>query len=147
MLLKANLCILTVVALLGGCASEQPAPPEQHPRSTQIAMKRYDRIGERNIVAFNRAVQMASELRYKAAAGEFSRLLPILEQAGAVRWTAEATFWIGFCHEKQSRSADAKAFYSRCVQKYPDSPAASLASQRLDRLHPPPRPVLLTGAP
>lgn len=127
--------MLMLMGSLAGCADtySYSLSPEQIARVRGTALPEYELVGEQNIVAFNRAVEATSELRYEAAAGEFWRLISVFEKAGAGRRAAEATFWLAYCYEKLHRSADAKVFYSRCVRKYPGTAGADQAGRRLNR--------------
>jgi tol-pal system protein YbgF len=58
----------------------------------------------------------------------------VLEQYPNSRKTPDAMLKAGFCKAELGRKDDARATLESVVEQYPDSTAARLASQRLDRL-------------
>jgi TolA-binding protein len=80
------------------------------------------------------AVARVMEGRYEAAARELAALIAPLEASGDRRRAAEATFWLGFCREKQSRVDEAAELYGRVRSAYPLQPAARQAEQRRAKL-------------
>ena len=89
-----------------------------------------------NVVAFNAAVEMVSELQYAKAMVEFEQVLPGLQDASDHRRAAEAMFWLGFCSEKLGRPTKAISHYDSMIRRYSDSPASSRARARLSQLRP-----------
>jgi TolA-binding protein len=47
---------------------------------------------------------------------------------------AEATFWLGYCHEKQQQTDEAARYYRKIVNDYKDTPAARKAEERLNNI-------------
>lgn len=88
----------------------------------------------RAIPEFNNAVAMIGDLKFAAAQARLEAVLPTLQQAGDKNRSAEATFWIGFCLEKQNRPQAAVEEYRKVPQDYPGTLAARAASMRLEML-------------
>ena len=133
---RTNLLILIAATVLAGCEA-QPASRMPGDQPGQDAYISPQGIDEEHVVSFNRAVEMASELRYEAAAAEFIRLIRLFERLGAAEQSAEAIFWLGYCYEKIGRPDEAKVVYSRCLMKYPRTLAAEQAAFRVNRIQMP----------
>ena len=80
------------------------------------------------------AVELISQLRYKEAGEKLRNLLPRLAASGDVPVLAEATFWLGYCHEKQQQTDEAARYYRKIVNDYKDTPAARRAEERLNNI-------------
>ena len=126
----ARLGLLVCALALGGCSIskmlgvQRDVNPAAQAKPEQAA-------------ALEQAVALVTELRYDEAIEKLRFLLPALQASGDTQRTAEAMFWIGFCHERQSRFDQATVWYRRTVNDYPDTPAAEQARQRLPRLESP----------
>lgn len=110
--------------LAGGCASSvfQEYPGKAHG---------YDKGAESEL---DEAVALAANRRYAEAAAEFERLAEEYRQDQDYHRAALATFWLGFCLEKQGRIEEAEEIYEQVSLEYGDTPAAARARQRLDML-------------
>jgi tetratricopeptide (TPR) repeat protein len=93
------------------------------------------------VPSFDSAVDLASKLKYPQAEIEFRRSLVWVQAAGDKDRSAECLFWIGFCQEKQGRSAEARAQYDKVIRDYPGTPASRMAAERMGRLPAPPVPT------
>ena len=125
-----GLLILGTLLVASGCAGNMPvmvvlAPAESTGQATQ-----------NDLVALDEAIDLVAQLRYEEAAPRLLTLSVQFEAAGDRDRTAEATFWLGYCYEKQGRYAEAGDLYARVVQEYPSSPAASQAARRFQDLTP-----------
>lgn len=128
----ARLGLLVCALALGGCAVMQDFVPGMKKQGSPEAQAKPEQAA-----ALEQAVALVTELRYDEAIEKLRFLLPALQASGDTQRTAEAMFWIGFCHERQSRFDQATVWYRRTVNEYPDTPAAEQARQRLPRLESP----------
>jgi len=126
------LVLLACALALGGCSSISGMLGVQHQPKPAAAQAKPEQAA-----ALEQAVALVTELRYDEAIEKLRFLLPALQASGDTQRTAEAMFWIGFCHERQSRFDQATVWYRRTVNDYPDTPAAEQARQRLPRLESP----------
>jgi len=139
-----------VAAVLGGCMAGKSsmfawpiaaefAPPNAAPgapaRGSPGGTPSFASAGDS--AALDDAVALAAERKYAEAETRLAALLPRLEQTADDARTAEAMFWLGFCHEKQGRLATAESFYRRLVDRCGGTKAADQARWRLSRLKPP----------
>lgn len=77
------------------------------------------------------AILLASTLKYDESAGKLTDLIPRLGAVGDEVALAEATFWLGYCREKQGLPDRAVALYRQVSRQYSATPAAGMARQRL----------------
>ena len=89
------------------------------------------------------AILLASTLKYDQSAGKLTELIPRLGAVGDEVALAEATFWLGYCREKQGQPDRAVALYRQVSRQYSATPAAGMARQRLATFvtKPPPKPT------
>ena len=80
------------------------------------------------------AVALAMNFEYAIATGKLLQVAPRFEAAGDKRRAADSLFWLGFCHQKQGKSAEARQVYTTVVQKYPREQAAGKAREYLETL-------------
>jgi tetratricopeptide (TPR) repeat protein len=86
--------------------------------------------------AFDEGVTLVSQLRYAEAQQRFQRVLRWYQAFGDAPMAAETIFWLGFCNEKQGRTAQAWEYYDRLLKQYPTAPAAAQAARRRAALPP-----------
>jgi TolA-binding protein len=86
--------------------------------------------------AFDEGVTLVSQLRYAEAQQRFQRVLRWYQALGDPAMAAETMFWLGFCNEKQGRTAQAWEYYDRLLKQYPSAPAAAQATRRRAALPP-----------
>jgi tetratricopeptide (TPR) repeat protein len=98
-------------------------------------------LGSKNVAGLDEAVAMVSQLRYGEAAEKFTMLAGRFETAGDQRRAAESTFWLGYCYEKLGRTKDAGDCYQKVLGKYPATPAAARAADRVGNLVTPYKPA------
>ena len=82
------------------------------------------------------AVALVAEQRVAEALPRLRRLIDVFETpetADAPR-AAEATFWLGYCHETPAHLEEAMALYRRVIDRYRGTPAAEQAARRLENL-------------
>ena len=108
---------------LFGEAGGRPAKPGAEPRAVPTDAAELDE-----------AIQLIEKSAYKEAASKLLGLIPRLAAGGDEPAIAEATFWLGYCREKQQRSPEAVEYYTKVVDQYGDTPAAPLAAERLKNL-------------
>ena len=84
-------------------------------------------------------VVLIGERRYAEAEMKFRRVEVWFQAEGDKARTAECLFWIGFCREKQGRTAEARGQYDKLIRDYPGTGAARQATERRSRL-PAPQP-------
>jgi TolA-binding protein len=138
------LAVIGLAGVLGGCASRSddaawspafeepgldepsPAPDEEKPPPSARRQ-----LTPRDIEDFDAAVEMVTRLEYAAAEREFRQLLVRFGATDEVKYVTETLFWLGYCLEKQSLVDEARKYYQRLADKYPDSPAAGQARRRL----------------
>jgi hypothetical protein len=83
---------------------------------------------------FDEAVTLITEAKYQDAEAKLNRLLPLYRRVGDGGRTAETLFWLGFCAEKQGRTAEAAQQYREVVKDLPQTPACPHAARRLEAL-------------
>lgn len=89
------------------------------------------------------AVMMIARLEYARAQAELVHLEGRLLLARDIKRASEAAFWLAFCSEKLGLIDQAAVEYARVLERYPETPQADTAADRLTRLRPiPARPVL-----
>jgi hypothetical protein len=81
--------------------------------------------------ALDEAVALVAKLEYANAEARLERLAETLDASGRRAQAAEARFWLGYCLEKRNRAAEAAAAYRHVVERYPETPAARQAAERL----------------
>jgi len=134
----AGASLLAVV--MGGCMAMESQP------SGSWLKTRYGPPAGRRIVlvepaephAFEEGVELAAEHKYIEAEAKFAQVLSWSQAANDRPRAAEATFWLGFCKEKQGRLAEARDRYRALVDEYPGTPAAAQADKRRAQLTGPP---------
>ena len=120
----AIVAALTAAAALTGCnAKGEYSRDELPPRATQ-----------RDVATLEEAVALAMNFEYAIATGKLLQVAPRFEAAGDKRRAADSLFWLGFCHQKQGKSAEARQVYTTVVQKYPREQAAGKAREYLETL-------------
>ncbi len=128
-------CIAACIAaalLAGGCMAANLQSPVWRPPATKAAMEQ--RVVPPGVAPFDEAVVLVSELKYPDAEIKFRRSLVWFQAAGDKDRSAECLFWIGFCQEKQGRTAEARGQYEKLVRDYPGTPAGRIAAERMGRL-------------
>ena len=132
------ICRLLLVLLFGmvGCSARRSALPATYEsRQTEDALLRGQlREGQKAEADFNEALTLIAELRYSQARGKLLLLLETLGRTGERNRAAEATFWVGYCYEKEGQHDEAANFYNRVVRAYPGTSASHQATERLSRL-------------
>ena len=131
MLAKATLATMLSAAVMAsacGCAAIGEGPwarRAQEPRAASAAGPEAQDLNE--------AVTLITNLQYAPAAEKLVGLLERLEASPDkdAPITAEATFWLGFCREKQQRVNDAVFLYNQVVERFPGTSPANMAEQRL----------------
>ncbi len=83
---------------------------------------------------FNDGLALVADLRYSQARAKLLPLIKAFEDAGKRDRAAEATFWVGYCYEKQGQEDEAIDYYNRVVRTYPQTSASRQATERLSRL-------------
>jgi TolA-binding protein len=118
--MRANLVaaalVLTALAM-GGCmqarfAAESPTPTGP-------------------VATMDEVMMLITAGRYDEAAAKLTPMIARYEHDGQSDAAAKATFWQGYCCEKQGRTGEAGRLYTRVVKTYPDTAAARQASERL----------------
>jgi len=121
--------LAAALALAGGCAAMRSGlfnEPGKAERARAVATT--PEAGD-----LNEAVVLISNLQYARAAEKLVDLLERLEGSADkdAPITAETTFWLGYCREKQGRANDAVHLYNKVIQQFPGTSAANMAKQRL----------------
>jgi len=132
--IAGRLCVACAVAaalMAGGCAVMSQRMPWRPPLA-DAAMDQ--RVVPHEIAPFDEAVVLVSDLKYPEAEIKFRRSLVAFQAVGDKDRSAECMFWIGFCQEKQGRTAEARAQYEKTFRDYPDTPAGRMAAERMGRL-------------
>ena len=130
-----RLCIAASIAaalMAGGCSAQAPGRMAWRPPSADAAMAQ--RVVPPGVAPFDEAVALVSELKYPEAEIKFRQSLVWFQAAGDRDRSAECLFWIGFCQEKQGRTAEARGQYEKLVRDYPGTPAGRMAAERMGRL-------------
>ncbi|MDY7010862.1 MAG: hypothetical protein SVV80_08950 [Planctomycetota bacterium] len=120
------LMVLVVALALTGCAEYSPWPKDTRSRPSIV--------NEADLATFNEAILLTESLRYEEASEKFRQAFDRFSIAGDRQRSAEALFWLGFCLEKQHRSAEAREIYVRLAEEYAETRAADQAVRRLSRL-------------
>jgi len=126
---------LIIACIAGGCGSV--ARYDQDPGLPQF--RAIDHGVDPTDGAFEVAMALVAKCRYADAAERLSQIAEAPEVARHPDVASKTLFWLGYCREKQGRSAEAAALYRRVGQDYPDTPAAAPAAERLSILTSPPR--------
>ena len=130
--------MVALAGLVGGCAQAGWMGHSFGPSADQepSAVRRAAAFGPdaRHVAEFDRAVALTAELRYKEAAEEFERLVPVFEDAEDHKHATESMFWLGYCYEKQGMKAEAAALYGRLAAEQGRAPAGVRAAERLRAL-------------
>ena len=133
----ASWILMGAVAACAGCAAS-PARyrmEDTGPQAAPVRAVAVQRAAPNG--ALDEAVALAADGRYDDAAERFASLIDEFRAAGDRAHLAEATFWLGFCREKQGRTDDARRLYLDVERSWPDEPAARPAAERLSLLAPP----------
>ena len=131
MLARATLATMLAAAVMAsacGCGAMGEAPwarRAKEPRAASAAGPEAEDLNE--------AVTLITNLQYAQAAEKLVGLLERLEASPEkdAPITAETTFWLGFCREKQQRANDAVFLYNQVVERFPGTSPAKMAEQRL----------------
>ena len=83
---------------------------------------------------FNEGLALVADLRYSQATAKLIPLIEAFEVVGDQNRAAEATFWVGYCYEKQGQEDEAIDSYNHLVRTYPQTPSSRQATERLSRL-------------
>jgi tetratricopeptide (TPR) repeat protein len=128
--------VLVVTACLAGCAAMHGAARQGPPGAYRAPLPAVDGQGPLGAGAglFDEAVAEIARLEYAAAADKLTRALPAYERMGDRARAAETLFWLGYCHEKEQLTEEARRCYGRLVAEYPGSRAAEQARLRLGRM-------------
>jgi len=135
----ARAIILTVGAalFLGGCmAVGRPMAPEVSAHDPKIPPQARAATGKL-LTEFERAMDMVDELRFGEALVKLTEIEPLMTAVGDRQRAALCLFWRGFCEEKLSRPAQARARYGDVLAMYGDTVAADMARRRLAILNAP----------
>jgi TolA-binding protein len=137
-----NLLRLTVLAgaclVAGGCAAQQRFVPGLRPAQSALGFEAT--VGEAATRDLTAAVALVADLRYREAQEKLAPLPRLFEAARDRDRAAQATFWLGYCLEKQGDPAGAARFYTAVTDQYASTPAAQQAAARLSQLVAPPTP-------
>ena len=134
---KLIYCLLLAIVLsVVGCSSQRshwPSTVDAH-RTGQPALSGQLRGYNEAESDFNQGLALVADLRYSQARAKLLPLIDALDAAGDQNQAAEATFWVGYCYEKQGRKDEAVDFYNRVLRAYPQTSASHQANERLSRL-------------
>ncbi len=132
---------LAVAAALmaGGCSTPNYQGMSWRPPAADAAIT--PQVAPPGVAPFDEAVSLVSELRYPEAEIKFRRSQVWFQAAGDKDRSAECMFWIGFCQEKQGRTAEARVQYEKSIREYPGTPAGRMAADRISRLPAAPTPA------
>jgi TolA-binding protein len=83
---------------------------------------------------YDAALALIARQRFNEAGLKLIGLDERFERAGDTGRAAQSMFWLAYCYEKLDRTAEAAELYGRVTQRYPDTPAARQAAERLARL-------------
>jgi TolA-binding protein len=127
--------MLTAAMLACGCMMGQPsrefAPQDKAALSRTPAAAADIRSAARDAAALDDAVARVADLQYAQAAAMLAPLIDRFESAPDATRCGEAIFWLGYCHEKQLRPADARTLYTRAAGVYGSTPGGQMAARRL----------------
>ncbi|MDD4891072.1 MAG: hypothetical protein PHU85_14210 [Phycisphaerae bacterium] len=145
-IILATAGLLAIAAVMGGCAAKglisgdgptvrhapdlSPTPPAA--ATPGVSTTRPEAMGAAADLA--KAINLTSQLDYAAAGNLLGTLEGRLLLARDLPRAAEAAFWLAFCDEKLSRPDRAIPEYQRVVERYPQTPQARTAAERLERL-------------
>jgi hypothetical protein len=118
----------------GRAASERtiaPAVARRKAASSRPALTTPRSAPAADLQQLEEAILLASTLKYEESTGKLMDLIPRLGAVGDEVALAEATFWLGYCREKQGRPDRAVALYQQVSRQYSATPAAGMARQRL----------------
>jgi len=121
-----------------GCAMESPGILMPRPAAMKAQPAPVARMSSK---AIDEGVALIGERRYAEAEMKFRRVQVWFQAEGDKARTAECLFWIGFCREKQGRTAEAREQYDKLIRDYPGTGAARQASERMGRLPAEPAPT------
>ncbi len=129
-------CLLLAIALsVVGCGAIGSFPYFSSKSARMEEMAKYDKASAQRLdSAFNEGLALVADLRYSQATAKLLPLIDAFEAAGEQNRAAEATFWVGYCYEKQGQDDEAADFYNRAVRVYPQTFASRQATERLSRL-------------
>lgn len=122
---------------LGGCSANMsvvgPAPCRSDPTAEAMLMGRLGAEKEAD-TDFDEALTLIAELKYSQARMRLLPLVEMYEASGKRSRLAEATFWVGYCYEKEGRGDDAAEHYNSVIRRYPRTSAARQSRERLFHL-------------
>ena len=127
--------LLAIVLSVVGCGAIGSFPyfSSKSARMRKMAMSD-EASAQRLDSAFNEGLALVADLRYSQARAKLLPLIDAFEAAGEPNRAAEATFWVGYCHEKQGQKDEAVDSYNSVVRTYPQTSASRQATERLSRL-------------
>ena len=128
--------LLVFLAGMVGCSARMSVEPATHEsRQREDAMLLGQLGADKEAEAgFNEALALIAELRYSQARMRLLPLIKTFESAGELNRVAEATFWVGYCYEKEGRTDDAVEYYNSVSRRYPQTSASRQANERLFHL-------------
>lgn len=88
-------------------------------------------VGAHDAEAFENAVERIGRLEYGKAETEIRQLLVRFESVDDPRYVSRALFWLGYCCEKQGVIDQARSYYERASERYPQTRPGQLARERL----------------
>ena len=110
---------------------EPAEKPVEHPVGDSRKFQPPRDAAPEDVEAFLNTVDQISRLEYSQAEGELRVLLVRFESVDDPRYVSETLFWLGYCCEKQGVIDQARDYYQRAVEHYPDSRPGRQAAQRL----------------
>lgn len=117
--------ILLAAVTLSSCSAPAPRP---------VSDDSFSPLDLRDHSSLDKAVAMVARLDYNEASRKLEPLAAQYEAAGDAEHAAVATFWLGYCREKQGKMSEAGASYRKVLEKYPQTKVAPNAQERLDAL-------------
>ncbi|MBN1554380.1 MAG: tetratricopeptide repeat protein [Phycisphaerae bacterium] len=91
-------------------------------------------VAPEDIEAFQNAVEQVSRLEYGAAESELRQLLVRFESVDDPKYVSETLFWLGYCCEKEGVTEQARDYYQRVVEHYPQTRPGMRAQERMEHL-------------
>jgi TolA-binding protein len=83
---------------------------------------------------YDAALALIAKQHFNEAGLKLLGLSDRFERAEDTGRAAQSMFWLAYCYEKLERTGEATELYGRVTQRYPDTPAARQAAERLARL-------------
>ncbi len=127
--------LLAIVLSMVGCGAIGSFPYFSSESARMEKMAMYDEASAQRLdSAFNEGLALVADLRYSQATAKLLPLIEAFEAAGDQNRAGEATFWVGYCYEKQGQEDEAIESYNRVVRTYPQTSASRQAAERLSRM-------------